>query len=94
MFNFHYAITQVYIQLLHVESDKLFKIPRNSNKYGISEILFVQYKLNGKNALYALVMFCYLAYDVRTSLNIIFFVKVPSAIGVFLSLSFIFDIFL
>ena len=38
-----------------------------------------------KNALYVLVMFYYIAYDVRTSLNIIFFVKVPSAIGVFLS---------
>ena len=58
MFNFHYAITQVYIQHLRVESDKPFKILRNSNKYGISEILFVQYKLNGKNALYALVIFC------------------------------------
>ena len=94
MFNFHYVITHVYIQYLRVESDKPFKIPRNSNKYGISEILFVQYKLNEKNTLYALVMFCYLAYGVRTSLNTIFFVKVLSAIGVFLSLSFLFDTFL
>ena len=39
-------------------------------------------------------MFCYIAYGVRTSLNIIFFVKVPFAIGVFLSLSFLFDVFL
>jgi hypothetical protein len=46
------------------------KIPRNSNKYDISEILFVQYKLNEKNALYVLVLLCYLA-SVRTSLNTI-----------------------
>ena len=39
-------------------------------------------------------MFCYLAYGVRTSFNTIFFVKVPFAIGVFLSLSFLFDAFL
>jgi hypothetical protein len=26
------------------------KIPRNSNKYDVSDILFVQYKLNEKNA--------------------------------------------
>ena len=88
MFNFYYAITQVYIQHLRVESDKPFKIPRNGNKYGISEILFVQYKLNGKNTLYASVMFCYLTYDVRISLNTIFFVKVPSTIGGLLILIF------
>ena len=39
-------------------------------------------------------MFYYLAYGVRTSLNTIFFVKVPSTIGVFLSISFLFDAFL
>ena len=46
-----------------------------------------------KNAFYALVIFYYLAYDVRTSLNTIFFVKVSFTIGVFLSLSFLFDAF-
>jgi hypothetical protein len=54
----------------------------------------MHYKLNENNALYALVMFCYLAYGVRTSLNTIFFIKVPSAIRVFLYLSFLFDTFL
>ena len=39
-------------------------------------------------------MFYYLAYDVRISLNTIFFVKVPFATGVFLSLSFLFNAFL
>ena len=39
-------------------------------------------------------MFRYLAYGVRTSLNTIFFMKVPSTIGVFLSISFLFDVFL
>ena len=39
-------------------------------------------------------MFCYFAYGVRTSLNTIFFMKVPSTIRVFLSLSFLFDAFL
>ena len=38
-------------------------------------------------------MFCYLAYGVRNFLNTIFFVKVPSTIGVFLSLYFLFDAF-
>ena len=58
-------------------------------------VRYYLYNINWiKNALYALVMFYYLAYFVRTSLNTIFLVKVSSAIGVFLSLSFLFDAFL